>query len=781
MVGYRVGHPAGQATRVAAASLALVLLTAGLPWGSAAWAEGTSGSGEVTTTAAGETDDDGPSGVAPEADQPVASEEEGTAGAGSSPATSTTGDGTPSDAEAPPPNGTDTQPHVPASGDAGTSTEPAASGTDDAVPRGDERPTSTASGSGSGIATTNSTAASHPSTGPADGDEGPATPAEAEDGPAPAPDTAAVGDPSDDAADHPSGTEAVDGAEEATTLGEGDGEVLPGDDVAPGDEEPTATGDDEGQQPAGGVTLVRSGNAIAAGSISENHVVQVVDVLVADGGSVRVEQVILVINLGTGRASSGDNLVLAALAEHGEDAVLIRTGDAIAVGNLTATELDQRLAVVAGQDDDVLAGQVSVVTNTGIALAVTGDNVAASALGALGGSGIVRVRTGDGYAIGNLSEVLILQDADVRASGDARVATDQQASVVNRGLAIADSGGNLALAGGGPASGSSLTTGTALAEGNVAVTDVHQRAFAVATGDSTILLRQGALVLNVGIALARTGGNALGTVDGMPAGAELVLYEEAVLEIVLADVSELVDLGDRLLTWLSALLGLPLELLGAQADERVTDIHDAATGSVISLLQRTLVFDLGFASASSGENRVVSRGDIDAPDPAALEAARAATAAIITGRAEAIGNLAVTLVCQRLSVNSALEAPRCQPDPPKPAEEPETPVEAPEKPGGPAPAPRRPASAPPTPRPAPPIHAESPEPDEVERTAATTPVAPPPSDGGAAPAALRALPVTGAALDSLARRGGAGLALGLLLLALSRRDRRTAGGREPVA
>jgi hypothetical protein len=762
---------------VAAAGLALVLLTAGLPWGSAAWAEDTSGSGEVTTAAADAADDDGPQDVAPQADQPGV-EEEGTTGAGTGPSTPTTTDGTPSEPDAPTPNGTDSQPKAPAPSAAGTSPEPAASGADDAAPLDDERPTPTASGSGNGTATTSAPAANQPSTGPADGDQGSAAPAEAADGPAPAPATSAVGDPSDDAAGEPSDTEAVDDAGEATTPGEGEGEVLAGDDEAAGhdeaagDEDPTATEDDEDQQPAGGVTLVRSGNAIAAGSISENHVVQVVDVLVADGGSVRVEQVILVINLGTGRASSGDNLVLAALAEHGEDAVLVRTGDAIAVGNLTATELDQRLAVVAGQDEDVLAGQMSVVTNTGIALAVTGDNVAASTLGALGGSGTVRVLTGDGYAIGNLSEVLILQDADVRASGDARVATEQQASVVNRGLAIADTGGNLVLAGGGLASGSSLTTGTAVAEGNVAVTDVHQRAFAVATGDSKVLLRQGALVLNVGIALARTGGNALGTADGLPAGADLVLYEEAVLEIVLADVSELLHLGDRLLTWLSALFGVPLELLGAQADERVTDIHDAATGSVISLLQRTLVFDLGFASASSGDNQVVAGGDADAPDPAELDAARAAVTEIVTGRAEAIGNLAVTLVCQRLSVNRGLEAPRCQPDPPPPAEEPETPVEVPEEPGEPAP---------PTPRPGPPVHAEHPRPDEVERTATTTPVAPPPSDGGTAPGALRALPVTGAALDALARRGGAGLALGLLLLALSRRERRTAGEREPVA
>jgi hypothetical protein len=408
--------------------------------------------------------------------------------------------------------------------------------------------------------------------------------------------------------------------------------------TAPGEQE-TTTG-----------TILRTGNAVAVGNGSETYVTQVVDVLLSDAGRARVEQVVLVINVGAARAITGGNAVTVGGASDTAQ-LTIRTGDALAVGNLSVTEIDQRLAL-ALPTGELSAAQVALVSNTGVAIASSGGDRATAA------NGTAEVATGDAYAIGNLSEVAILQLADVDAHGDASVAASQAAVVVNRGLAVADSGGAVAAAAGG-----SLTTGLAIAEGNVSSTAVTQRTVVVSLGSAEVEVRQGAIVLSLGVAIARSGGNGIGS-DAAAVGASG--FELAVLELVLTDLDAVESLGGVLLELLAELLGQPLELLLATEELRVETWQDAVSGRSLEVVQRTLIFDLGVAIAVVGDDVVVLGGGPDGSDVQEELASRLAEvrATVETGDATAFGNVSLTVLCQRLTVDRSLEqAPSCVPPP----------------------------------------------------------------------------------------------------------------------
>ena len=479
----------------------------------------------------------------------------------------------------------------------------------------------------------------------------------------------------------------------------------------PSDGEGEERPDDPDPRPesTGTATLLRTGNALAVGNLGENEVLQVIEVLVVDGGTVRIEQIAIIVSVGSARAHTGGNVVAAGGDDDRVTASVI-TGNAVAIGNASFTDIDQRLALEGGPGQTITAEQFALIEHTGVAYAASGANqaIAGSAGTSVTGSSVTS--TGYAYAIGNLSEVSIHQGGVAAASGDAWVSSEQHATVVNRGVAVADTGGNLAST---PSGGGSLETGVAIAEGSVSVNDVEQRATAVAAGGATVEMRQGALVLNLGVAMARTGGNHLGAAsatEGEAAGTghdpmAFAGFEEALLSIVLADSTDLAGLGSLLQRLLSAALEEPIELWSHWSDATTTSWEDEEHATFVELIQRALVFDLGRAWVESGANLVAEA----AHDLATSDAVRdRALAEIRTGDALAIGNLSIVEVCQRMGLNTDPPSPPCRPQPlmpspnPAPGVVPAAQVEPPDAVGGsgttvPAPPPGEVAPAEPTP------------------------------------------------------------------------------------
>ncbi|MFP4312466.1 MAG: hypothetical protein ACLFS9_10880, partial [Nitriliruptoraceae bacterium] len=147
-------------------------------------------------------------------------------------------------------------------------------------------------------------------------------------------------------------------------------------------------------------------------------------------------------------------------------------------------------------------------------------------------------------------------------------------------------------------------------------------------------------------------------------------FEEALLSIVLADELDLAGVGSVLQRLLSAALDEPIELWSHHSDETTTSWTDEENETMVEMIQRALVFDLGRAWVDSGDNAILEQGGA-----ASGELRGRALAEIRSGDAFAIGNLAIAEVCQRMGINTHAPGPDCVPEPaperPRPTPSPE--------------------------------------------------------------------------------------------------------------
>jgi hypothetical protein len=363
---------------------------------------------------------------------------------------------------------------------------------------------------------------------------------------------------------------------------------------------------------SGGDARITTGDASATGNSANNIVNQTYDGSFSGlGVVVLLDQNVAVNNIGVGIANTGINGAIGNASQNTAtntqdstatntgtlgDAVAsnnatssnnsngtagIITGDANAVGNVATNNVSQ-IANVDAQGSlgsIVLVDQSAAVTNLGISIANTGLNLAVGNLssstsnavqGAVSGAGppaddvvasndgtasndsngSASIATGDAHAeaTGNRSTTNLTQAVDVNTDGNAIVLPDQTADIFNIGIAVANTGGNIAL---GNASGqlfgqntatvdqdlnngngatvtgagddavasnfgsattnsngtASITTGNAGATGNAATTNVTQILDTNAAGGFA-LPDQEATVVNLGVGIANTGGNA---------------------------------------------------------------------------------------------------------------------------------------------------------------------------------------------------------------------------------------------------------------------------------
>jgi hypothetical protein len=263
--------------------------------------------------------------------------------------------------------------------------------------------------------------------------------------------------------------------------------------------------------------------------------------------------------------------------------------------------------------------QLALVVNVGLALALSGRNDATST----GGKSATAITTGDATAIGlqgntTITQVVSLLDADQ--------STSQTANVVNVGVSISNSGGNLAIAQQGPdghgtavavqwgpASASQVSTGGSSAVGNAAHTTIVQVAVGVAKGDGVLRISQRAIVVNLGAGVAVSGENEVGDAE-----------RAALVNAVVAGV-----LGALLDADWSAATGAPAVHAGsgsgsvpggqistgdavAVGNSMTTSITQQASGTVdghdASADQEAIVTNIGAALANTGGNGVAATG-----------------------------------------------------------------------------------------------------------------------------------------------------------------------------
>jgi hypothetical protein len=375
------------------------------------------------------------------------------------------------------------------------------------------------------------------------------------------------------------------------------------------DGDSVATNDAAVRNDSGGDARITTGDATATGSTSNNTINQSNDINCDDclGVVVLGDQNASIVNVGIAVANTGGNIAVGNVSDNGAvakqhsnsanagggDSVAantgtlannsggtagIITGDATAVGNVATNNVTQVTNINApgAMGVIVLTDQNASAANVGVAIANTGLNTAVGNLsestsraiqGAVSGAGppaddnvasndaIVSndsngsadINTGAANAAGNSSTTNLTQAINVNTTGHALVLSDQNASVVNFGLAVANTGGNVAVgnasfnlalmqrqravsnnagangednvaANFGSAANTSngdasVTTGNASAAGNKSTTNVSQTVNAKMTG-GLVLPDQNVSVVNAGIGVANTGLNiAVGNVS----------------------------------------------------------------------------------------------------------------------------------------------------------------------------------------------------------------------------------------------------------------------------
>jgi len=466
----------------------------------------------------------------------------------------------------------------------------------------------------------------------------------------------------------------------------------------------------------GGAGANTGGNG-AAGNGSDNEAESEQAAVSAAGG----DDAVAPNNSGTGNSSTGS--------------ASITTGDANATGNSATNTTDQ--TVVEGHNGVVsITDQDATIVNAGFAFANTGGNVAVGnasdndadadqfALG-IGGDGDAvatnnadvrnesggdaRIVTGDATATGSTSNNTIRQSNTIDCPDCLGVVVlgDQNATIVNVGIAGANTGGNAAIgnASDNDAESEQFALGFNLGEGDVVAANTAETANSsdgsaeIVTGDATavgnvatnnvsqitsvnapnslgviVLTDQNALVANVGLSFANTGlnlavGNASDNetdVDGAvisgagpPPGGDVVASNDAIATNE-SDGSASIWSGNA-------------NAIGNRSTTNLTQALDVNTnGNAIVLSdQNAFVINFGLGISNTGLNAAVgnaSDNDADADQFAlalAFDEADDAVAAnfgtaenlsdgsasVKTGNASSTGNESTTNVAQTIDAN----------------------------------------------------------------------------------------------------------------------------------
>ena len=188
------------------------------------------------------------------------------------------------------------------------------------------------------------------------------------------------------------------------------------------------------QQPA----EVDSGDATAVGSDDENIITQAADIVLIEGARANVVQVALILNIGVALANSGGNIVGSTPGGSGTSGQ-IGTGDASATGLDIGQYITQAARENGDENTDAHASQIAISLWMGVAGANSGTNVI-SGTGVAGSGG--SVGSGNASATGNESLTEIEQYANILGVDQSTINVTQQATVLNVGFALSNTGLN---------------------------------------------------------------------------------------------------------------------------------------------------------------------------------------------------------------------------------------------------------------------------------------------------------------------------------------------------
>lgn len=281
----------------------------------------------------------------------------------------------------------------------------------------------------------------------------------------------------------------------------------------------------------------------------------------------------------------------------------IATGGADAIGSADETRVSQEVVTVLSDEASAEIVQVVFVFNIGAAIADSGLNAVLAGAAPAGGG---LISTGIATAIGNEATTSIMQAAAGEAGANALDATTQSVVALRIGVSVADTGLNVTASTTTLASGGAgVQTGDARAVGNLSSTDVGQVATAIGSGTSHIDITQWATVLNLGLALASTGGNEIGMALGEAIDQRDPALAEQLIALLLPTLigpvaspsggSGAIDSGDA-----TAIGNLSSTVIRQVATATARD-----DGSV-SIDQHAMVANIGAAIANSGGNTIGS-------------------------------------------------------------------------------------------------------------------------------------------------------------------------------
>jgi hypothetical protein len=352
-------------------------------------------------------------------------------------------------------------------------------------------------------------------------------------------------------------------------------------------------------------------------------------------------------------------------------------------------------AMAGSASADEIVIQHSDVTNVGGSFANSGGNVAignastnVAANGQVAGgllasnqasannqsNGTATITTGEAKAVGNESTTQVAQATDGNDDpGGGLVLVIQDADVTNAGVGISNTGGNVAvgnaslnvaangqLALGGVASNNgsasnesngtaNITTGAASAQGNTSATKVNQAASA-ADGTGLGIFVQDSDVLNLGVAVANSGGNlALGNVSGNFAG-----NGQGAFGLIASNNGSATNSSNGSAT-------IRTGAASAQGNTSTTNVDQGIKADPAGLtvaIQSAPVLNAGLGFANSGFNGALGNGSLNAAILAQVSFGLLASntsdidnlsngfATVLTGTATGAGNQAVTNVKQ---------------------------------------------------------------------------------------------------------------------------------------
>ncbi len=239
-------------------------------------------------------------------------------------------------------------------------------------------------------------------------------------------------------------------------------------------------------------------------------------------------QTATVTNTGVATGVSGANTAGGSVAQkppagappatgHSDGSATIGTGNAGAQGSNSTGNINQQVTTVATGHGQIHVVQIGLIVDVGVAQANSGSNWVRVALSPLEGTASAGIATGNVDVVGLKGTTGITQSARI-TNGQT---TDQQAFVVNIGIAFGDSGSNVALVGATVSrngqtavAAGKITTGGAQATGDQSKSAIGQSAVLAAADHGVLNVDQRAVIVNLGFAFANSGFNAA-SVNGL--------------------------------------------------------------------------------------------------------------------------------------------------------------------------------------------------------------------------------------------------------------------------